>query len=422
MAKFKLYALNNGQQEHWIFDTARCKVYDNSGKELLTQFPAMDTPHTIPFTRDHNPNKKGQENNLLEISLGFNCNFKCEYCSQNLLKNKAYSSKPSDVAPFLAKLDASGLRPTKIQLWGGEPFVYWKTMEVLIPGLRQRFPEASISVTTNGSLITKEKIDFLMQYGIDIFLSHDGPVNDFRYKDVLKDPTIVEAFRHLIEKYGLEHFQIGTTLGKGNTDVIKVAHFFEQIFHTGYKLSIGVHNVVRCHDSKDINQVLACTLSDLDLQTYTNSIFTALNSPHVNYYGCSSLEFRLQYAIECLIIKEPIESVTAECRMPFSDGLLTDMQGNILTCHNHATQEYTCGKLDDLSSVHAIGYNFWANKKRCVNCPVIHFCKGGCPSADDKANELACPNLKALYMGILKALFARMFGIYVQRVELLDEV
>ena len=415
MARFNISALKNGKEVNWIYDTANSHVYDEHGVMQLSDLPTLNFDHAVGFNRTVNPNKKTKENNLLEISLGFNCNFKCSYCSQNLLKNKAYSSKPSDVQPFIQKLIDSGLEPSRIQLWGGEPFVYWKTMELLIPELRKLYPLAHLSVTTNGSLLTREKVDFLFEYNVELYVSHDGPGNQYRDHDVLDDPKVIDAIQYRLDRYGTKGFMFATTLGKGNTDVKKVYDFFNQKFKAKELISVGVHNIVRCHDSKDLNQIVACTLSKEDLQTYTDSIFNFLmaENPDPN----RSLGMRLNYAIETIVYKEPIEAVRAECCMPFSDGLLTDMQGNILTCHNHATQEYTCGKLDDLDSIHAIGYNFWANKKRCVECPVIHFCKGGCPSADDRANELACPNLYALYLGILKACFARLFGIVITDIK-----
>lgn len=416
--KFALHSLRNGSECIWIYDTATSEVFDDQGRLQFAHYPSGDYKPVTPFTRELNPNKKGQTNNLLEISLGFNCNYECVYCSQNRLRGKAYSSKPSDVEPFIKQLKDSGINPTKIQLWGGEPLVYWKTCLLLIPELRTLYPDCYISIVTNGSLLDRAKVDFLAKYDIQLFISHDGPNNQQRTHDVLADEKVVDAVKYSFAKYGYGSVVFGTTLGKGNTDVIKVAKYFNDFFGCkDYQIQVGVHNVARCHDSKDLNQVLACKIPQEDLEIYSSTIFEALMSPHYNYYGCQSLCYRLDNAAETIINKEPITSVRAECCMPFSDGLLTDMKGNILTCHNHATQEYTCGHLSELDKVHGIGYNYWANKKRCRECPMIHFCKGGCPSADDRANELACPNLYALYLGIFRALFGKLFGIYVKTIE-----
>ena len=418
MAKFIVSCLRDGSEVKLIYNTETSVICDLQGQDLLKSYK-VKKEHILTqnFTRTQNPYKKHAENNLLEISLGFNCNFKCKYCSQNLLKNKAYSGTPVDAYLLVDKLKKSGLQPTQIQLWGGEPLVYWKTILVLLPRLRAMYKDAHISLITNGSLLDHEKVDFLVKYQCALSLSHDGPGNQFRYKDVLKSEKTVDALRYAIKQMG-EHFSINTTPGQGNTDVIKIADFFNTFF--GIKdnsLVIGVHNIVRCHDSKDAGQVESCTISDEDLKIYSDTIFKALNSPDKNSYGFNSLEYKVRCAIEGILCEEPIDSVQAECYLPFSNGLLIDMRGNVLPCHNHAIQSYTCGTLDHLEDVNALGYNCWRNKERCRRCPYIHWCKGGCPSADDKANELACRNLQALYYAILRVVFARLLGVYVLSIE-----
>lgn len=418
MAKFLVTGLQNNVETKFVYDTTNNVISDLQGNDLLAQYKIVKHYElTRNFTRTNNPYSKGIGNDLLEISLGFNCNFKCKYCSQNLLKNKAYSSTPIDGYLLIDKLKKSGIQPTKIQLWGGEPLVYWKTIVVLLPRLRKLYPNAHISIITNGSLVDKDKVDFLVEHRCDLSLSHDGPHNEARYQDVLKSDKSVDGLRYAVETMK-QHFSINATPGPNNTDVIAIAKFFNKFFGvTDNSLIIGVHNIVRCHDSSDPEQVQACTLSDHDLQVYTDTIFQALNSSENNYYGFKSLLYKVSCAIDGILTQEPLQAVQAECYLPFSNGLLIDMKGNVLTCHNHAIQSYKCGTIDNLQDVKAIGYNCWKNKQRCVECPYIHWCKGGCPSADDTANELACRNLKALYLAILKVVFARLFGVYVIKVE-----
>ena len=162
--KFKLFALKDGQKVNWTFDNQTSYIFDENGNQQLLDFPERNYIQTFPFTRNFNPYKKSQSNWLLEIALGSNCNFHCKYCSQTLYRGQCYNAKPSDVKPFISMLKASGLQCHRIMLWGGEPLVYWKTMELLVPELRAMFPEAMISAPTNGSLLTREKVDFFYKY------------------------------------------------------------------------------------------------------------------------------------------------------------------------------------------------------------------------------------------------------------------
>ena len=46
----------------------------------------------------------------------------------------------------------------KIEFWGGEPFVYWKLLKPLGEAVKARYPNAQLSIVTNGSLFDDEKL------------------------------------------------------------------------------------------------------------------------------------------------------------------------------------------------------------------------------------------------------------------------
>lgn len=418
MAKFEICGVKNEQKCSFFFDTKTNIITDTNDNQVIPQYYNHNLDCTKNFTRDYNPYKKGTTNWLLEIVLGFNCNFHCDYCSQNLVRGTQYSGSLKDVEPFIQKLKKSHLDCHQIQLWGGEPLVYWKTLEKLIPELRRLYPSTSICMTSNGSLLTINKVKFLLKYDVALFVSHDGYNNSGRPKDVLDNSTVVESIKYFIE-HNNDNFAFSTTPSHNGTDVIKIAKYFnERLGYDDYRVRVGAHNIVRCHVSRDVNQVLACKLTEQDLQTYQQSIYRALNAVDKNYYGLRSLVMRRNWLIDSILARDPIELVRAECKIPFSDGLITDLKGNILICHNHAgIDNKILGQLDDLENVSALGYNCWMNKQRCVDCLCIHGCKGGCPSADDRANELACPNLYALYYGLYRSVFTSLLGIYVSEIK-----
>jgi uncharacterized protein len=78
--------------------------------------------------------------------------------------------------------------PDRIEFWGGEPFVYWKTLKPLAERLRQLYTEASFTIITNGSLLDFEKNEWLDRIGFGVGLSHDGPGYHARGADPLDDP------------------------------------------------------------------------------------------------------------------------------------------------------------------------------------------------------------------------------------------
>ena len=115
----------------------------------------------------------------LRIQLGINCNYKCSFCLQ--AQEGAKLSSPvvrgEKLAKFMRQLEMAELKfdnLKKIELWGGEPLVYWKTLKELIPTLREKFPEVEISTISNGTLMTDEILEFFIRHRICLTFSHDA--------------------------------------------------------------------------------------------------------------------------------------------------------------------------------------------------------------------------------------------------------
>ena len=135
------------------------------------------------------PLGKSRVPRVLKIQLGLSCNYACSYCSQAFQIADATVSKLADVEQFLTQLDGwIADAPEKIELWGGEPFLYWAKIKRLIPALAERFPAARFLIVTNGSLLSREKLDFIAVHNIAITISHDGPGQHLRGPDPLDDP------------------------------------------------------------------------------------------------------------------------------------------------------------------------------------------------------------------------------------------
>lgn len=143
----------------------------------------------VPRVAKDNPLGKSRAPRILKIQLGLSCNYACSYCSQAFQIADATVSKLADVEHFLTELDGwIAQAPEKIELWGGEPFLYWGKIKRLIPALAERFPKAAFSIITNGSLLDREKLDFIAAHDIAITISHDGRGQHLRGADPLDDP------------------------------------------------------------------------------------------------------------------------------------------------------------------------------------------------------------------------------------------
>ena len=104
--------------------------------------------------------------NYLRISITDRCNFRCRYCIPSTPFSVIEHEKIARYEEILriARL-ACDLGITKIRITGGEPFVrkgIFSFLEELCAIKRLK----DISITTNGSLLTREKIQKLISLGI----------------------------------------------------------------------------------------------------------------------------------------------------------------------------------------------------------------------------------------------------------------
>ena len=173
--KFNVNVVKNTEHLTWVYDTENNHVYDEHGE--LVNPAVIENGFNLgeAYTETSNPNKKKLDSlRLFEVLLGFNCNFNCEYCGQKDYVDVVPSASPKDVLQFVEKIKSLNIpAPGRVAFWGGEPLVYWKVLEVLIPALRELWPTSYSNIITNGSLLTKEKIDFLKKYQIAMTVSYD---------------------------------------------------------------------------------------------------------------------------------------------------------------------------------------------------------------------------------------------------------
>ena len=124
---------------------------------------------------------------FLKIQLGLSCNYSCEYCSQRFVPT-AEETSSKHVDKFLENLDSwMKETPKKVEFWGGEPLVYFKTLKPLAEALRIKWPDVKFLMITNGSLLTPEINDWLVEQNFSVGISHDGPGQPVRGPDPLND-------------------------------------------------------------------------------------------------------------------------------------------------------------------------------------------------------------------------------------------
>lgn len=123
------------------------------------------------------------------------CNFKCAYCYMNRCADPRGNSCHSHSYSLPGNLSK---KSGWIFLYGGEPLSDKKLLYSLIQAIRQKTNEP-VCFSTNGSLLTKDDIDFFISNNVKISLSYDGKYQKYRGPDIFSDKNTSEVIFYGIE-------------------------------------------------------------------------------------------------------------------------------------------------------------------------------------------------------------------------------
>lgn len=124
----------------------------------------------------------------VEIFLTNRCNLACTYCSSRHLRDDREARRLSfpQLKKFVDMVAGDpGIKkrfagPVRIEFAGGEPLVEFDLLKRTVDYIRARRLDLEVSIATNGTLLTRERADYLVRSGVDIRISLDGlkDVND----------------------------------------------------------------------------------------------------------------------------------------------------------------------------------------------------------------------------------------------------
>lgn len=116
----------------------------------------------------------------LTLNVTQNCNLRCKYC---YVKKTNFSSSFMTLDTAIRAVDfilkSKDLESLGISFYGGEPLLNFPVIQGTIKYASEEarkigLPEVKYHLTTNGTLLTDEIIDFLKEYEINVMISIDG--------------------------------------------------------------------------------------------------------------------------------------------------------------------------------------------------------------------------------------------------------
>lgn len=201
------------------------------------------------------------------LHIAHDCNLRCKYCFAST-GDFGHGRKLMDFETGKRAIDfliehSQGRRNLELDFFGGEPLMNFEVVKQVVEYARSKEKEVDknfrFTITTNGMLLTDDKIDFINKEMSNVVLSIDGrkEVNDYfrpRVDGSGSYDSIVPKYKKLVDKRGHDQYYVRGTFTHKNLD------FADDVFHLndlGFD-QISVEPVVT-----DPNEDYAITEADL---------------------------------------------------------------------------------------------------------------------------------------------------------------
>ena len=380
--------------------------------------------HSVdPIHPFFNPGKKVKEPMRLKIQLGLKCNYSCEYCSQASFVPESTVTGDDDLEEFMAKLDdrLDLQYCSLVEVWGGEPLLYWKKIKKLIPFLKKRCPEdVEFSIVTNGSLITQEKIDFFKKYKMAVTMSHDGPGYHLRGPDPLNNSKKFKLIQQLLElnAQGKLGFCFSIVWTKENTkDFDETVNWFKDKFNDE-NVPVGAEGIVEAYDIDTAMNTKTGKFDYSGLEDLEEKVFKGITEGNQPLLGVFTTVDKINEFYGSLMFKKDSDTLGQKCGMDRDDDIAVDLKGNVLTCQNVGLErKHLSGHMDDLENVRIKSSQHWSWRDECSHCPVLQLCQGSCMFLTGKEFAQTCWNEYAYNLGHLRGAIKLLTGKTVVDIE-----
>ena len=354
------------------------------------------------------------------LNIAHDCNLRCKYCfasTGDFGKGRKLMSFETGKHAIDFLLENSGDRQNlELDFFGGEPLMNFNVVKQIVTYARSREKEFNkkfrFTITTNGLLLTDDKIDFINKEMSNVVLSIDGrkEVNDFMRVKV--DGTgcydkILPAFKKLVEKRGDKEYYVRGTFTNKNLDF---ADDVFSLYNEGFD-QISVEPVVGDSDEY--------ALTEKDLPAVFNEYERLAKKIIENEKAGKKFNF-FHFMID--LDQGPCAIKRLRGCGCGNDYVAITPDGDIFPCHQFVgIDEYKMGNIDegtfnqemknDFAKAHVYA------KPDCKKCWAKFYCSGGCNANNYQymgdirtAHKLSCQlEKKRLECAImLKAI--RIFG------------
>ncbi|WP_144106892.1 radical SAM/SPASM domain-containing protein [Paraburkholderia sp. BCC1886] len=413
--------LHDKGRQVFVYDNETNTLSDASGQVFSSGgCEAHAGKHTpvVPFSPEE-PLRKSKRIRTLKIQLGLSCNYACDYCSQRFVEHAPETSR-KDIEAFidrLGNLEFNEARGLKIEFWGGEPLVYWKTLVPLKEALDLYFAgwekKPVYSMITNGSLLNREIVQWLVENEFIVAMSHDGPGQAVRGPDPLDDDITRSAVRSLYRQLRPRgRFSFNAMLNQSNYGRREIYEWF--VAFTGDpSVPLGEGSVIDAYDEGGTGNSLATKADHFAFRRRAfNDVFA--NDGQIGFGGILG---KVDGFTTGVLTHRPASSLGQKCGMDKPGNIAIDLRGNVITCQNVSASEvakngapHLGGNIEKIEEVELKSATHWRNRANCAACPVLHLCKGSCMYLQGEYWDVSCANSYSDNIALFALSFEKMTG------------
>lgn len=369
-----------------LIDKYKNKYEEKNIQTALGEIKSL-VDQELLFTEDDNSLADVEYNptNIIKamcLHVAHDCNLKCKYCfaaQGNFKGQRSLMDLETGKKALKFLCENSGNRKNlEVDFFGGEPLMNFDVVKDLVKYGRQIEKDYNkhfrFTITTNGLLLTDDKIDFINENMDNVVLSLDGrkEIND-PIRPTLNDKgsydIIVPKFKKLIETRGDKDYYIRGTFTSYNKDFRKDLLDY---YDNGFK-KVSIEPVVT-----DPSEPYAITEEDLDeiLKEYEefSKEYIAIRK-----YDKDFLFFH--YMIDLnqgpCVVKRMVGCGAG------SEYIAVTPEGDIYPCHQFVGEkDFLLGNLETGIVREDLRDEFKCanvmNKDECNSCFAKYYCSGGC--------------------------------------------
>ena len=352
------------------------------------------------------------------LCLTEQCNLRCAYCcySGEYLNNRSHSmqsmqSKDIDAIYHFIQ-NTTTKRPLHIAFYGGEPLTQYELLQHSIEEAKSLWPDQVVfSINTNATLLTKDKIDWLMEQRVQFQISVDG--------------TSAYHDRNRVYPSGkgsfMKMYNALTYIANGHPDYMPNVALLMTVpdFHSMAAMAEEWHNdpVLKNIAPSRITGLAPNFAKGVMKREWEDLKYLYLSLLDIYEQHPDWLVLKALFD-ECLVYwkKRPIidagKAVPMATCMPLNNKLYIDAKGNIGVCEK-MSDNYRIGNVKDginwKIANDMVSRYYQKRQYRCAHCPAIRVCNL-CLTAvefNEEQWDVLCHN-ERLYARLDMLLFCEM--------------